>query len=79
MAVADVSATDKDAVGPFLECFQYLMWAHRGRAQGAYRPHIGRILETAHACEIRARIRAPVAEEAHDDWFELFIGHEEFP
>ena len=75
MAVPDVSAPHKDAVRPFLKGLQYLMRPDSCGTQRPDGPHVGGILQSAHSRQVRAGVRAPVAEKADYRRFKLFVGH----
>ncbi len=75
MAIADVSATDKDAVRAFLKCLQDLVRSHSCRTKGTDSPKIGRVLKAADTCQVCSRVCAPIAQKAYYGGFKLLVGH----
>ena len=66
MAVADVSPGNQYPVGAQLKCLEDEIWIDPAGTHYPDNPHIGRVLKTAHACQIRSRIGAPVAGKGND-------------
>lgn len=75
MAIADVSATDENAVGAALECPENIVRADGGRTHRPDVDDIGRLLHAADSGEIRCAVGAPATEKRHDPGFELITFH----
>ena len=78
MAVTYVSAAYQNAVRPQLKGLEDEIGGNPARTHDAYDPYIGRILDPADACEVRAGICAPVAAKCDDSGLELST-HDVFP
>jgi hypothetical protein len=52
-----------------------MMRRHGGRAHDPNGAHVGGILQTAHAGQIRRSVCAPVAYESQNFGFKQFLGH----
>jgi hypothetical protein len=63
MAVSRVSPGDPDPIGSAAQGSQNELGAYSGRAWDSDNPEIGRILEAAHAGQIRCPIAAPVTQK----------------
>jgi hypothetical protein len=73
MAVAGVSPGNPDTVGTVPEGGEDEFRAHPGGAGNPDNPDIGRVLETADACQVCRAVAAPVAQEC--GYLRLPIGH----
>ena len=69
MAVADVSAGNQDAVGPFQKRLEQKSLIDPAGAHQPDQPDIGRILHTRHSGQIRPGIGTPVADKSQDGRF----------
>ena len=63
MAVADVSAGNQDAVGPFQESFEQKAVIDPAGTHESDQTNIGRILHAGHPRQVGPGISAPVADE----------------
>ena len=66
MAVTDVSPGHEYAVCTLLKCLEDKIGVDPARTHDPNNPHVGRILKTAHPCQISGRIGAPVARKCYD-------------
>jgi hypothetical protein len=71
MAVTEMSPGHQDAVGPLSQGPYDEHRVYAARAHHPYRPHVGRVLQPGHPCQIRSGIGAPVAQKRYDFWFEF--------
>jgi hypothetical protein len=72
MAVANVSAKDKDPVITFLQGFHDIYGVNPAGAHGAHNAEVGRILKPGNPRGIGPGIGAPVTEKAYDFRLEFF-------
>jgi hypothetical protein len=75
MAVTDVSPGQEYAVCTLLKRLEDKIGVDSARTHYANNPHVGRILKTAHPCQISGRIGAPVARKCNYFWIKL-LRHE---
>jgi hypothetical protein len=75
IAFTDVSAADKDAVHPLLECEQDVMGGDTATAHDPNHTDVGRVLQTTDPSQVSSGIRSPGAEEADDFRFEILGAH----
>ena len=68
MTVADVSAGNQDAVGPFQESLEQKAVIDPAGTHESDQTNIGRILYAGHPRQVGPGISAPVANEGQDIW-----------
>jgi hypothetical protein len=69
MTFAEVSAKNKNAIGPLPQGIHHMLGMNHPGAHHPYNPHIMRILHPGYASQISGGIRAPVAAKCNDLWF----------
>jgi hypothetical protein len=70
MALTFQSPGDEYCVGPFLECLEDIKAVNLARAQKPYYAHVGRVLQSHGAGQVRCVVRAILAAEGNDFWRE---------
>lgn len=76
MALAQVSAADKNAVCPVNETVYEKQGINATGAHDPNDPDMGRILESGYSGRVRCGIAAPMAQKAEDSGFESVIRHD---
>src|SRR3990172_9773793 len=71
VAVSGMAAWNKDSVRALFKCLDNKERVNASCARELYNPYIRLIFHPACACQIRARISAPVADKGYDFGFKI--------
>jgi hypothetical protein len=74
MAIANMAASDKNTVQPFLKGFQDVMGGYGPGTHDPNGPYIGRVLQPADPCQVSCGIGSPGAQKAENFGFKM-LGH----